>query len=41
MIDSRNKISHIYHQKKAEEIALDIPKYCELMEDVINRLKTF
>jgi nucleotidyltransferase substrate binding protein (TIGR01987 family) len=37
MIDDRNSTSHTYNAETAEEISSEIPKYCELMENILHK----
>lgn len=39
MVESRNKTSHTYHEILAEEIAHEIPRYYDLMEEIVDRLR--
>ena len=39
MIESRNKTSHTYHEILAEEIAHEVPKYYELIKEIVDRIQ--
>ena len=39
MIECRNKTSHAYHELMAEEIAIEIPEFYDLMKIIADRLQ--
>lgn len=39
MIKNRNKTSHIYHEAIAEAIAKEVPRYFEMLQTIINRMR--
>lgn len=39
MIKSRNQTSHIYHEAIAQTIAREVPKYFEMLQAIVDRIR--